>query len=60
MAEEKEEKTQDLSEKENKQKDDALPFCTTAASAEHARGESEDEPCDDARAGDSERDGEDS
>ena len=28
-----------------------LPFCTTAASAEHARATNEDEPCDDSRAG---------
>ena len=28
-----------------------LPFCTTAASAEHARATNEDEPCDDNRAG---------
>jgi len=28
-----------------------VPFCTTAPSAEHARGEAEDEPCDDGRAG---------
>lgn len=27
------------------------PFCTTAPSAEHARGEAEDEPCDDYREG---------
>jgi hypothetical protein len=30
---------------------DDLPFCTTAASAEHARAANEDEPCDDGRAG---------
>jgi hypothetical protein len=34
-----------LSEKE-------LPFCTSAPSAEHARADNEDEPCDDSRAGD--------
>jgi hypothetical protein len=28
-----------------------LPFCTTAPSAEQARAENEDEPCDDARGG---------
>lgn len=28
-----------------------LPFCTTAPSAEHARGGADDEPCDDGRAG---------
>ena len=36
--------------KEKKKKADApLPFCTTAPSAEHARGPDEDEPCDDSR-----------
>ena len=30
---------------------DGLPFCTTAPSAEHARGEADDEPCDDGRTG---------
>jgi hypothetical protein len=28
-----------------------LPFCTTAPSAEHARADSDDEPCDDSRSG---------
>jgi hypothetical protein len=28
-----------------------VPFCTSAASAEHARAESDDEPCDDSRSG---------
>lgn len=28
-----------------------LPFCTTAASAEHQRARNEDEPCDDGREG---------
>ena len=35
-----------------KDRDDKLPFCTTAPSAEHARGEDEDEPCEDFRDGD--------
>lgn len=29
--------------------EESLPVCTSAASAEHARAEEEDEPCDDAR-----------
>jgi len=33
-----------------KREEEKLPFCTTAASAEHARASNEDEPCDDARA----------
>lgn len=41
------------SEKEKKKAKDAkLPYCTTAPSAEHARGFDDDEPCDDGRAGD--------
>ena len=31
--------------------EEALPHCTTAASAEHARAYDDDEPCDDGRAG---------
>ncbi len=39
-------------EKVKKQKDEeALPFCTTAPSAEHARASNDDEPCDDGRSG---------
>ena len=36
---------------EETKKEDTLPFCTTAPSAEHARATNEDEPCDDGRAG---------
>lgn len=46
------EKEQEASEKELKKRkrtEEPLPFCTTAASAEHARASSEDEPCDDTR-----------
>ena len=46
------EKEQEVSGKELKKRkktEQPLPFCTTAASAEHARASSEDEPCDDAR-----------
>ena len=45
---------QKKSEEEAKKKKKAkkpLPFCTTAPSAEHARGSNEDEPCDDSREG---------
>lgn len=45
------------SEKGKKKAVDAkLPYCTTAPSAEHARGSDEDEPCDDGRGGDTEED----
>jgi hypothetical protein len=30
---------------------DPLPVCTAAPSAEHARADSDDEPCDDSRSG---------
>jgi hypothetical protein len=33
-----------------------LPFCTSAPSAEHARGMEVDEPCDDSRTGDYDED----
>jgi len=47
-----EEKQNAKEEKESVEKrgEEKLPFCTTAASAEHARALNEDEPCDDARA----------
>jgi hypothetical protein len=48
MEEEKEKEEE--GQKEKKQ-EEALPFCTTAPSAEHARGSDEDEPCDDSREG---------
>ena len=31
--------------------EEKLPYCTTASSAEQARAEDEDEPCDDGRTG---------
>jgi hypothetical protein len=34
-----------------KKTEEPVPFCTAAASAEHARAESDDEPCDDSRSG---------
>jgi len=36
-------------EKETTSKDEPLPFCTTAPSAEHDRGANEDKSCDDSR-----------
>jgi hypothetical protein len=49
------EKTQgqeDLQDTEKKEKiKEPLPVCTTAPSAEHARSESDDEPCEDSRSG---------
>ncbi len=40
---------------EVKKEEEKLPYCTQAASAEHARAALEEEPCDDGRTGDYER-----
>ena len=44
-------KDQEKEEAKEEEKKEKMPFCTTAASAEHARADEEDEPCDDSRAG---------
>ena len=49
MEEKKKKEAEDQPKK--KKKDKPLPFCTTAPSAEHARADEEDEPCDDSRSG---------
>ena len=41
----------DLGEKGPEQRGEPIPFCTNAPSAEHSRGNLEEEPCDDARDG---------
>ena len=47
-----EDKQKKESEEKSKEKQgEPLPFCTTAPSPEHARGDSDDEPCDDSRSG---------
>ena len=51
MEEQKENKEEGQEEKDEKKQEEPLPFCTTAPSAEHGRGEEDDEPCDDFRAG---------
>jgi len=38
-------------EKNKKKQGEPLPFCTTAPSPEHSRGDNEDDPCDDSRSG---------
>ena len=48
MEEEKREKEGPQPAKKKKAEDE-LPHCTTAPSAEHGRGDEEDEPCDDSR-----------
>ncbi len=48
MTEETGDALKDKAEETKKKKaKDSLPFCTTAPSAEHARGTDEDAPCDD-------------
>ena len=50
--EEKQMETHEEKNKETKKKvEEELPPCTTAPDAEHARAHDEDEPCDDGRAG---------
>jgi hypothetical protein len=39
-------------DKKKKEEEEPLPFCTTAPSAEHSRGDLDEEPCDDFREGD--------
>ncbi len=51
MAEEKDEKVEGVEEVAKKKEDEALPFCTTAPSAEHAKAGEDDEACDDFREG---------
>ena len=38
--------------KDKKKPEEKLPFCTTAPSPEHSRGDEADEPCDDFTSGD--------
>jgi hypothetical protein len=47
--EKKKEEEEKKKEEKEKKKEEKLPFCTNAPSPEHARAESEDEPCDDSR-----------
>jgi len=48
MLEEKQEMSKEEVEK-GKKAEEPLPFCSIAPSAEHARAQNEDEPCDDSR-----------
>ncbi len=54
MKEKKEEEAKEQNKKKKKEAKEELPFCTTAPSAEHARADLEDDPCDDFREGDEE------
>lgn len=51
MNEENKRELKDNKKDKKKEPEGGLPFCTTAASAEQARAEEEDEPCDDGRTG---------
>jgi len=54
MTKEKDKKDREPESPEDKKKSEnqeALPYCTTAPSAEQARASDEDEPCDDGRTG---------
>ncbi len=48
---EKNELQEQKEEQKKKSLEGELPACTTAPSAEHARGSDDDEPCDDGRSG---------
>jgi len=49
MEKKKNEKLEEQEKGENEEVEEELPYCTTAPSAEHARANDEDEPCDDYR-----------
>jgi hypothetical protein len=51
MKDEKEAAPEGTTQKNTEETAGELPHCTTAPSAEQSRAENEDEPCDDARAG---------
>ncbi len=51
MDEKKLNEPEEKVEKKKEKAEEKEPFCTTAPSAEHARADEEDEPCDDSRAG---------
>lgn len=50
MAGKKSEEKKRPAKKKKKRDAESLPYCTTAPSAEHARADDADEPCDDGRA----------
>jgi hypothetical protein len=55
MGTKKAEEETEGKEKKQKKAEESLPFCTTAPSAEHTRGEEAEGPCDDSRTGDYEK-----
>jgi len=51
MEEKDIEEVEEKKKSQKKKADEELPYCTTAPSAEHARGADDNEPCDDGREG---------
>ena len=51
MDEKKREELEEQDKVKKKKVKEKVPYCTTAPSAEHARGELEDDACDDYREG---------
>lgn len=51
MTKGEERKEEEQIKEEEDKAEEPLPYCTTAPSAEQARAENEDEPCDDSREG---------
>ncbi|MBW2027778.1 MAG: hypothetical protein JRH06_14280 [Deltaproteobacteria bacterium] len=51
MVDKEERKEEGKAKKKKWKPGNSLPYCTNAPSAEHARAELEDEPCDDFREG---------
>jgi hypothetical protein len=52
MEKEENKELAEKQEKDKKKPEEKLPFCTTPASPEHARGDDLEEPCDDFTSGD--------
>jgi hypothetical protein len=52
MADKEQKHPKEQIKKKKHNQEEELPFCTSAPSAEHARGMEVDEPCDDSRTGD--------
>jgi hypothetical protein len=52
MEEKNVKELQEQKKGKKKNVDEKLPYCTTASSAEQARSDYDDEPCDDGRGGD--------
>lgn len=56
MEEKNMEELEEQEKRKKKNADEKLPYCTTAPSAEQARASDDDEPCDDGREGNIDKD----